>query len=149
MKTILVPIDFSDCVPDLTAMAVRLAKAFGARLVLLHVSAPEPEFIGYEPGPQSVRDSIAQQFAELHRRMHNLEALLADEGVAVTALTIQGYPVDKILEQSIKWEADLIVMGSHGHGALYTMLVGSVTEGVMHKSNGPVMVVPHRARRSR
>jgi nucleotide-binding universal stress UspA family protein len=148
MKTILVPIDFSDCVPDLTAMAVRLAKALGARVVLLHVSAPEPEFIGYEPGPQSVRDSIAQQLAELHRRMHNLEALLTDEGVAVTALTIQGYPVDKILEQSVKLEADLIIMGSHGHGALYTLLVGSVAEGVMRKSDRPVLVVPHRPRRS-
>jgi nucleotide-binding universal stress UspA family protein len=144
MKTILVPIDFSDCVADVTETGAKIAKAFAASMILVHVAAPEPEFIGYDPGPQSVRDSVARQLAHEHRAVQDLEQRLAAGGIKVSSLVIQGYPVEKILEMAEKRHADLIVMGSHGHGALRNLLVGSVTEGVMRRATCPVLVVPHR-----
>jgi nucleotide-binding universal stress UspA family protein len=50
--------------------------------------------------------------------------------------------VDKILSEAEQHQASLIVMGSHGHGAFYELLVGSVTHGVMKGAHCPIVVVP-------
>jgi len=142
MKTILVPVDFSDCATKVIKTAATIAESFSANLILLHVASPEPEFLGYDPGPQSVRDSVAKELAKEHTFLQKLEQELASPGIKTTALAIQGYPVEKILEEARKLHADLIVMGSHGHGTLRNLLVGSVTEGVMRKAACPVLVVP-------
>ncbi len=144
MKNILVPVDFSDVSERVTDAAARFARAFHARLILLHVAPPEPEFIGYEPGPPSVRSSVARELVEEHKRIHKLDHELERKGLTVTSLVIQGYAVEKILAEAEKFEADLIVMGSHGHGAIRNLLVGSVTEGVMRKAKCPVLVIPRR-----
>ncbi len=142
MKTLLVPVDFSDVTARVVEYAGTMAKTFDASLVLLHIADPEPEFIGYEPGPQTVRDAVAETISEEHRRLHQLDEQLEADGLKVTALVIQGYPVEKILAEAEKHDADMIIMGSHGHGALRNLLVGSVTEGVMRKAACPVLVIP-------
>lgn len=144
MKTILVPIDFSDVTSRVIDAAVRLAKAFSARLILLHVAPPEPEFIGYSPGPPSVRNSVARELVEEHKRIHALDHQLEQEGLKVTSLVVQGYPVDKIIAEADKFKAELVVIGSHGHGMLYNLMVGSVAEGVLRQARCPVLVVPSR-----
>lgn len=146
MKTMLVPVDFSEGTSKLLETAAKQAKAFGAKVILLHVASPEPEFIGYEPGPQSVRDSVARQLVQEHKDLHELKERLASQGLEVTALVVQGYPVKHILAEAEKVHADLVIMGSHGHGALHNLLVGSVTEGVMRHVNCPVLVVPQTPR---
>ncbi|MEW5940915.1 MAG: universal stress protein [Chloroflexota bacterium] len=65
-------------------------------------------------------------------------------GLDATALVVQGATVETILNEASKLEADMIVVGSHGHGALYQLLVGSVCEGVLRKAACPVLVVPTR-----
>jgi len=145
MKTILVPVDFSDCAPKVIKTASTIATAFSAHLVLLHVASPEPEFIGYDPGPQSVRDSVARELASEHATLQKFEQEINKAGLKTTALVIQGYPVDKILAEANKVHADMIVLGSHGHGALRNLLVGSVAEGVLRKAGCPVLVVPSKS----
>ena len=49
-----------------------------------------------------------------------------------------------ILEEAERLEAEVIIMGSHGHGALYDLIVGSVTEGVLRKAKCPVLVLPSK-----
>jgi nucleotide-binding universal stress UspA family protein len=142
MKTILVPVDFSDVTPLVAASAETIARKFGSRLVLLHVSEPEPDFIGFEPGPMAVRTVVARDFRREHQRLDELKASIATEGLEVLALHIQGPLVDKIIDEAAKHHADLIVMGSHGHGALFEFLVGSVTSGVLRAARCPVLVVP-------
>ena len=144
MKTILVPVDFSDATAGISREAVRLARAFAANIVMVHIAAPEPEFVGYDAGPPSVRSAVARDLAEEHRRLHELTTSLDGQGVQVTALVFQGYPVEKILAEAEKWDVDLIVMGSHGHGILHNLLVGSVTDGVLRRATCPVLVVPVR-----
>ncbi|HMP72646.1 MAG TPA: universal stress protein [Kiritimatiellia bacterium] len=148
MKTILVPVDFSNVTENVLAAAAAAGKGFGAKLVLLFVAAPEPEFIGYDPGPSSVREAVARQYAEEHRRLQELGAGLEAEGLEVTSLSVQGYAAEKILSEAEKHGAGLIVMGSHGHGMLRQLLVGSVAEGVIREARCPVMVVPAHAKRS-
>jgi len=52
-----------------------------------------------------------------------------------------GEPASKIIEVANNWHADLIVMGSHGRGKIQGLLLGSVSQGVLHHSPCPVLVV--------
>lgn len=142
MKTILVPVDFSDVTTRVIDTARSMSRAFGARLVLLHVSEPEPDFIGFEPGPMAVRTAVARDFKKEHQKLEELSATVAVDGFQVLALHVQGPLVEKILDEADKHQADAIVMGSHGHGALFEFLVGSVTSGVLRAAKAPVVVVP-------
>ena len=60
-------------------------------------------------------------------------------GVKATLHEPTGAVVDEILRQADAGNADFIVMGSHGHGAMYNLLVGSVTEGLLKRSTRPVL----------
>lgn len=145
MKRILVPVDFSAMTDAVTGMGAALAQALGAELFLLHVAQPEPEFITYEPGPASVRQAVAREISEEHRKLHALDKQLEAKGLRVTSLVIQGYTVEKILQEIERLRIDLVIMGSHGHGALFHLLLGSVSEGVLRKAKCPVLIVPHGA----
>ena len=140
MKTILVPVDFSDTTNGVIEAAKKFATTFGSRVVLLYVSEPEPDFVGFEPGPMAVRQTVARDLKAEHQKVEELKVScgLPD----VLALHIQGAAIEKILSIATEQNADLIVMGSHGHGALYELLVGSVTAGVLKEAKCPVLVVP-------
>src|SRR5215210_139499 len=115
MKTILVPVDFSDVTVRVITTARQFAGAFGSRIVLLHVVEPEPEFVGFEPGPMSVRTAVARDFQQEHQWLDELKKSLGNANVL--ALQIQGPTVEKIVKEASSQGAELIVMGSHGHGA--------------------------------
>lgn len=142
MKTILVPVDFSDVTAHVVETAQKFAAAFQSRLVLLNVAEPEPDFVGFEAGPPTVRLAVARDYKVERQRLDELKAQCASSGGEVIALHIQGPIVDKILHEAGEQQAYLIVIGSHGHGALYDLLVGSVTHGVIKDALCPVVVVP-------
>ena len=58
MQNILVPVDFSAVTQRVLEHVVPLARAFKSTLWLLHVAAPDPDFAGYEAGPESVREGV-------------------------------------------------------------------------------------------
>lgn len=145
MGSILAPVDFSDITPAVLATAASLAAAFSTKLWLLHVSAPDPDFVGFEAGPQTVRDQRAQLLRVEHRELQEAADRLRADGVDATALLIQGPTVEKILAEAGRVAADWIVMGSHGRGAVRRALLGSVSEGVLHRAHCKVAIVPHRA----
>jgi len=142
VHTLLVPIDFSDVTPKVLEAAQNLAQAFKSRIVLLHIAEPEPDFVGFEPGPVSVRTSVAKEFHTQHKQLDEAKQQLAKTGIEVVALHIQGSTVEKILHESLQQQADIIVLGSHGHGALHKLLTGSVAAGVLKSATCPVLVVP-------
>jgi nucleotide-binding universal stress UspA family protein len=144
MKNLLVPVDLSASQPAVVAKAVELARALDGGLWLLHVAEPDPGFVGYDAGPQVVRDDVALRYREEHRSLQHTADELRSAGVDVTALLVQGATVETILTEAERLEADLIVMGSHGHGALYQALLGSVSSGVLSKTRRPVLIVPAR-----
>ncbi|MEX2216885.1 MAG: universal stress protein [Phycisphaeraceae bacterium] len=144
MKTILVAVDLSDVTQPLLSTAAALAKAMQSSVYLVHVAAPEPTFVTYEPGPDHERQFRAQQLRVEHRDLQKLAEDMEKSGVEAEPLMVSGPTVLKLLEEADRLKADLIVIGSHGHGALYHLLVGSVTDGVIRKAKCPVMVVPSR-----
>ena len=142
--SILVPIDFSDVTDRVLEEASLAARARNAKVWLLHVAMPEPDFVGFEGGPDVVRDQVAKEYREEHRRVQEYAARLEEDGVEVTALLVQGPTVQTILDEADHHGAEMIVMGSHGHGTLYQVIVGSVSEGVIRKTKCPVLLVPAR-----
>jgi nucleotide-binding universal stress UspA family protein len=142
MKKLLAAVDFSPVSKAIAEQAASLAKAFSAELVLIHVAAPDPDFVGYDAGPQTVRDGRADELREEHKELQALADGLRDRGLSARALLIQGPTVEKILAEGERLGADVIVVGSHGHGALHRVLLGSVSEGVVRGARCPVLVVP-------
>jgi nucleotide-binding universal stress UspA family protein len=140
----LVPIDFSDITDLVLEQAATLAKALDKKLWLIHVAAPEPAFIGYEVGPQYERDYAAERLRQEHQWLEGYQNRLKAQGLDATALLIPGQPAKAIVEEAEKLQVDLIVIGSHGHGALYDLLAGSVCESVLRRARCPVVVIPKR-----
>jgi len=139
---ILVPLDFSEVTVELLDYASMLARSLQAKLWLIHVGSPEPDFIGYEKSSGHFRDQFAEELREEHLRTQQVAEKLRRSGLDATALCPQGATVEVILREAEKLNADLIVLGSHGRGAIYRALLGSVSEGVLRKSPCPVMIVP-------
>ena len=139
---ILVGIDLSDSTPMVVKKVEELSKALSAKVWLLHVADPEPDFVGYEPGPQSVRDNVAIGFQDEHRQIHDIADRLRKGGIDTKALLVQGTTVETIMKEAAMLNVDMIVVGSHGRGAMHQLVMGSVSEGVIHKSECPTLVIP-------
>jgi len=148
MKQIIAAIDFSPVSDEVVDRAAQIARAFSARLTLLHIAAPEPDFIGYDPGPETVRESRAGELRFEHRELQQRGKKLRDRGVDAEGLLIQGPTVETIIEKARDIEADLIVLGSHGHGAVYRVLMGSISEGVVRAATVPILVIPAQTSKS-
>jgi len=144
---ILTCVDLSESTDRIVARAVEIAKAVSAKLWFLHVAEPEPDFVGYEVGPQSVRDSLSIKFREQHRMLQEIADRVRKRGVDATALLVQGSTVETILAKAAKLGADMIIVGTHGRGAMYQLLVGSVSEGLLHDSECPILIVPTHKRK--
>lgn len=143
---LLVALDLSPTTGKVVNEAAELAARLSAQVWLLHVALPDPDFVGLEIGPQTVRDATAKDLRDEHRQVQEIAQGLRQAGIDATALLVQGATVETILAEASKLDVDLLIMGSHGRGAVQRLLVGSVSEGVLRKSARPVLVVPTHAR---
>lgn len=148
MRRMLVPVDFSEVTSRLLEEASATARAFDADLCLLHVAAPDPAFVGYEAGPESVRQQVAGELRDERRQLESLAEELRASGLRVRTRFVRGPSVDAILEEARRDQVDWIAVGSHGHGGLFRTLLGSVSEGVLHRAGRPVLIVPASERRA-
>ena len=73
-----------------------------------------------------------------------LKSGLREAGLEAEAVEVGGIPTVQILEQAGALGADYIVMGSHGHGAVYDLLIGGTTHAILKRARCPVVVVPAR-----
>lgn len=144
MSEVLACIDFSPATDRVVATAVELARSTGSRLHLLHVAMPEPELAGYDRDPRGAhtRAERADELLDEHHRLRELAEGLETQGLEVTPLVVMGSTIESILEEAERIDAGWIVVGSHGHGALHHLLVGSISEGLLRHTPRPVIVVP-------
>jgi nucleotide-binding universal stress UspA family protein len=142
MKRIIAAVELSEASDGVVAAARELAAAFDARVWLVHVAAPDPEFVGYEAGPQTVRDDVAEHLREEHRDLQRRASELRDADLDAHALLVQGSTADTILSLAERLEADAIVMGRHNRGALARVFLGSTSEGVLRGAGCPIWIAP-------
>jgi nucleotide-binding universal stress UspA family protein len=141
MQTVLACIDLSANSAAVVACARKLTHPSG-ELVLLHVAAPDPDFVGYDVGPPTVRDQVAKELRAEHRSVQALAATLSLGPLRVTPLTVQGVVVQRVLEHAERLGAELIVVGSRGRSALAELISGSTVHGLLRAATVPVVVVP-------
>ena len=146
MQNILAAIDFSDVTLMVVEKATEIARCCSCKLWLIHIAAPDPDFVGYDTGPPSKRDWRAKTLRKEHRYIQDKALELEQSGIDVTPLLIQGTTVETIISEASRLNTDMIVIGSHGHSALYKTLVGSVSEGVIRHASCPVLIVPAKSK---
>lgn len=139
---IVAAVDFSPYTDRVMATVRTLCAGRQATVRLLHVAEPEPSFIGYEAGPDEVRDQVAHEYREEHRRVQALAETLRAAGIDAVGLLVQGPIGGKIVEQAVELEADLVVVGTRGRTALTDLLLGSVSHWVIRHAPCAVVVVP-------
>jgi nucleotide-binding universal stress UspA family protein len=141
---IVVAVDLSPASKKVVEAARGVAELTGASIYILHVAEPEPDFVGYDAGPEVVRTQVAEELRREHREVQALAEDLRENGLDATALLVRGPTVETTLKEADSLKAGLIVVGTHGHGAVYDVLVGSYSAGIIRRSKLPVLVVPVR-----
>jgi nucleotide-binding universal stress UspA family protein len=145
MKTIIVAVDFSNATPGVLEMAVGIAKAFNAELRLFHAVEPEPSYTAYGFTPEEFPAMHVYQEEALKRARQKLEALTHQVKVDLPTASqhlVEGTPLHSLLDFVKESRADLVVLGTHGHGVIASLLLGSVAEGMVRKATVPTLIVP-------
>lgn len=135
---IVAPIDFSPA-SIRAAQAALLLAADGAHLLLVH--CPMPLYYSHtalDPSGALVSGDVAQFFTRVVAQL----APHAPAGVTIDTRTIEGGPVSGVLSIAEAMKADLIAVGTHGHGPVERFFVGSVAAGLLHSAPCPVLVSP-------
>jgi universal stress protein A len=139
IQNILVAIDFSDCSKAALNYAASLAEAFSATLTLVHVVEPYiyPEDLS---AGLTIEELDARWIEKQKEKMEALRGTIK-EGIPETVVVTMGTVWNRIVGMAKKWNADLIVIGTHG-STLKHALIGSTAERVVRHAGCPVLVVP-------
>ncbi|MFV8226171.1 universal stress protein [Christiangramia aquimixticola] len=141
-KNIMVAVDFNDSIGELMLFADSLAQKFESKVWVLHVADPEPDFVGYEPGPQYIRDIKAEEYREEHRNLQEICKNFISKEIHAEALLIQGSTVETVLEEAQKLHIDLLIVGTHKHSFLHNLLNENVSMELLKKADIPMLTVP-------
>jgi nucleotide-binding universal stress UspA family protein len=143
---IVVAVDFSDVTPivlDALPALLPSSSTDEHHVYLIHVAEPDPEFVGWEAGPDVVREQMAEEFARERSQIAEIaDGLQGALDMEVTPLLVQGPTAETICSQAESLDAAMIVVGSHGHGAAYDLVVGSISSAIIKQCRRAVLVVP-------
>lgn len=136
LKKILVPVDFSDCSKKALAYAIPFAKQFNAELILIHVIRLYPPIS--EMGPVEVESEEDAR--------HELESVKIKVGAGIRSTTVlrRGEAYAEIVDAASEFDADLIILSTHGRCGLARVVKGSTAEQVVRHAHCPVLVVRER-----
>lgn len=144
IRTILLATDLQPASEPATSEALGLAAALSARLLVVSVIDPSQKRV---PGLRS--EARVDQVRE--RREAAAQGIVAhgrEVGAEVSFLVWEGDPGEAIVDAAMAEGADLIVVGSRGHGTVGRFLIGSVSDHVVRHATCPVMVVRARSEAS-
>jgi len=148
IQRILVPVAlpeaFTDSSRNALYQAAWLARHLHAEITLLHV-VPRPDYPygALEAGHEITAEDLHVQAVKTAQKDLDQAMLSEFQGVAVTRLLLRGDPAQEIIETARERSVDLIVLSTHGHGAFYRLLLGSVTAKVLHETQCPVWTASH------
>jgi universal stress protein A len=145
LKKILVATDFSEPSEAALTYGRELARQFGATLLVIHVA--DDVFAGAAGGDGFVFSDPALQTDVNEAARKRAEALLSDEDRTMlrarTVIIPSNTPADAIADYAWQAKVELIVIGTHGRGAIAHLFMGSVAERVVRIAPCPVLTVRH------
>ena len=151
IKKVLVALDYDPTAQKVAEIGFLLARDLGAEITLLHVisdpvyysSADYSPIMGYtgfmDMGPIEL-GSIDGLKKASHYFLEKTKQHLGSE--SIQTLVKEGDFAESILNAAKDIQADIIVIGSHSHRWLEEILIGSVTEKVLHQSTVPLFIIP-------
>jgi universal stress protein A len=140
IKRILVPLDFSTSSRRALDYAAGVAQKFDASLHLVHVcETPSMMTASMDAYAIAYADWNQRLGEEAERELVTISTSL--KGIVVTTEVLFGRAAPAIIEAAETNTADLIVMGTHGHGAVMHVLMGNVAERVVRTAACPVLTV--------
>ena len=125
MKTLLAAVDLSTGTDNILTEAAKLAKSMAAELLVV-----------------TVAEEVASEQAGSELQAH-VERLQGD-AVNCRSLVLEGTAADQILQAAQQQQAEMIIVGTHGHSAVFDILAGSATQDIVQRSDVPVLLVPTR-----
>jgi universal stress protein A len=139
IQNILVALDFSDYSKTALDYATFLAEGFGATLTMVH--AVEPYVYPEDLSAGLTIDQIDLRW--MQKQKEKLETLrqTIKEGIPAVVVVTMGTAWNQIVTMAKSWNADLIVIGTHGRTGLKHALMGSTAERVVRHAACPVLVV--------
>ncbi len=140
MKRILVAVDLGPQSEDLLRWARWFAVLFGASVQVEHaVSLVLPPYFT-EAQTKTMAEGVKREFGAIGKRLKQLaKKFLGD--VPFTLRVQEGYPLDIIRAAVQETRPDLLILGSHGHGVLRRLLLGSVAENIFREASCPTLIV--------
>ena len=142
MKNILVAVDLEVSSHQLINTAAEQAEKSDAKVWVLHIAAPEPDFLGNKVGPKYVRDYLIEDIKKEHKLIRQYADELSVKGIVAEGLLIQGPTVKMILEEIEKLQIDLLIIGHRTHSYLFRLFLGDNHTTLVNKATVPVLVVP-------
>jgi nucleotide-binding universal stress UspA family protein len=139
--TITVAVDGSPHAQHALEVAADLATRYGSALTVLGVAPLTPMYVSTTEAwaPLSIPDSEIQHYRKV---VDDAVALAKSKGASpVKGVLLEGVIVDEIISQLEKSPTDLLVMGSRGLSTAKRLLLGSVSDAVVHHVGCPVMIV--------
>lgn len=147
IRRILCPLDFSRFSRHALDQAVALARETGAEVSVLHVFTFAPVVQSVAVGNTIPMEPMRLDAATRAALQNDIAAFIDEvdtAGITLTTTLFEGDAVTRILDRATDWNADLIVMGTHGRSGFERLLLGSVAEKVLRKAPCPVLTVPPR-----
>jgi nucleotide-binding universal stress UspA family protein len=149
MKAIIAAIDFSRSTDLIVAEAAGLARAYEGKVVLVTVLV-EPVFVrAYALPPKKLQSITVSHERAVRHRLAEIQRQLQSEFVPAEIVLRRGDAAFHIVDAAEEHDAAFIAIGSHGHTALFELVLGSTTQRVMRMTKRPVIVSPSRARKQR
>src|SRR5438034_748479 len=134
-QRVLVAADLSKAAGPTVALAERFARLVGAQLRVITVFEPLPNLPGIPPMDAEEYYALAQETLE-----RDIWPLVKRQGI--DKLVRHGMVVDTLLREATEWQADVLVVGSHGKGWAQRVLLGSVTERLINHLPTSLLVAP-------
>ena len=139
MKRILIATDGSDAAQEAVELGVELARDEGAEAIFVHAV---PRYHLVSMNGFGLMGQVPYEPTDWDEEvLDDAKALAERQGVPAGTALLRGDPVMEIVRHAEAIDADLVVVGSRGHGTVASALLGSVSRGILRASKRPVLVV--------
>jgi nucleotide-binding universal stress UspA family protein len=142
MKNILVAVDMENGDQLLLDHAAKLAEKFDAKVWIVHVVAPDPDFVGFDAGPVYIRKTLADDLRKEHKTLQMYAESLSTKEINAEGLLVQGPTVQTIFDEADKLGTDILIIGSHKHNFIKRVFGDDVSRQIIGQSQIPMLIVP-------
>lgn len=162
MKTILIAIDFSEETGLLVDAGLKMAKAFGAQVMLVHTEPPETGYVVYGQGmPPNVAgfySAIPSSGIEKRHQMaienaqHALDLLkrqFIDNKIIAETILMEGDVARALIELSNRNDIDLLIIGNHKHGRFYNFIFNDIGQNIISHADCNVLVIETECKKTK